>query len=178
MSPMNSTNYRPDVFAKSILGAVAFAFATAAGAVTMHSVIDFDKRECDVFKKMIIEADVAHLTDKQLCDFRFARLPSSKTAGFTFPNWTGLKVDDPVEVFRKASEGNMRPGRPEELGYPRPDIIESACIRQTCNLKARGRQRPCCPLTLFPVPLPILLTRWGFQLFGYSTIENSFARSR
>lgn len=113
---------------RMLAGAFAFSFVAVAGATTMKTVIAFDKKECDVFRKMIVEADVAHLTDKQLCDFRFARLPSSKTAGFTFPHWSQLKVDDPVEVFRKSSEGNMRPNRPVELGYPRPDIIESATI--------------------------------------------------
>jgi hypothetical protein len=112
--------------------ALAVASTATAGTVTMHTITDFDKTTCAAFRKMVVAADIAGMTDQQLCDFRFARLPASATKGFTFPRWKELKVSDPVETFRSVSLGNMhRAGH--TAGYPTDLVLESVSVNSKAN---------------------------------------------
>jgi hypothetical protein len=132
---MNSRGYLCRLLTKALWGAAALASTASAGSVFINKVNANDKNACAAFRKMIVAADIAHMTQKELCDFRFARLDRAKTTGFTFPSWTELSVKDPVERFREISLNNNPPGK-TYLGSPRPDILESVSLNSKAgNLK-------------------------------------------
>ena len=58
---------------------------------------------------MVKAADMAHMTDSQLCDFRFGRLPSGMTKGFAFPQWKEIPVGDPAAMYQRMVAANRAP---------------------------------------------------------------------
>jgi hypothetical protein len=115
-------------FLRSLGWSALITVSTAtAGTVTLRTVDESDKDACEALRNMVVAADMAHMTDEELCDFRFSRLPPAKTIGFTFPDWKRLSVADPVETFRKAIVDDMRPGK-KKLGYATSAMLESVSI--------------------------------------------------
>ncbi|GGA41133.1 hypothetical protein GCM10010981_32920 [Dyella nitratireducens] len=61
---------------------------------------------CGEFLQMVKEAGVPQMTDDQLCNFRFTKLPPSKTKEFTFPDWKKVAVADPSSTYLTMMKAN------------------------------------------------------------------------
>jgi hypothetical protein len=85
------------------------AWSLAAGAVTITRSVNRSPELCRQFLAMIKAAGVPHMTDAQLCALSFAKLPASKTAGFTFPEWKVLPVANPPRMYFKMYLANWPP---------------------------------------------------------------------
>lgn len=80
---------------------LAMSWSLTAGAVTITRSVNRNPELCRQFLAMVKVAGVPHMTDAQLCDFSFAKLPASKTAGFTFPTWKELPVANTQDMYIK-----------------------------------------------------------------------------
>lgn len=98
---VSTTVKRCKLLAKAILLMGAMGWSLIAGAVTITQSVNRNPELCRQFLAMVKAADVPHMTDAQLCDFSFAKLPASKTAGFTFPTWNVLPVANAQDMYVK-----------------------------------------------------------------------------
>lgn len=89
-----------------LVGAMACSFG--AGAVSIRQVVNSNPTLCHQFVDILKAADVPHMTDTQLCKFRFDQLPVSLTKDFTFPHWKELKVSDPLQMYKRMVLANWR----------------------------------------------------------------------
>jgi hypothetical protein len=99
---------------------------TTGAAVSIKTVVNSDPAACGSLLAMVKAAGVLNMSDEQLCDFRFARLPPSQTKGFAFPTWTVLPVDDPPAMYFKLLNVNMAPDKVSSYGYPWPELTSAA----------------------------------------------------
>lgn len=83
----------------ALLGAMSWSLA--AGVVTIREVVNSNPQLCHQFVDILKTAGVPQMTDAQLCKFHFDQLPASVTKGFTFPQWTELKVTDPLKMYKQ-----------------------------------------------------------------------------
>jgi len=85
---------------------VALMASACVGAVTIKTELNAKPAMCAQLLHAIKAAGIPQMTDAQLCDFRFANLPPSKTEGFTFPHWLPLAVADPPAMFVRMIKAN------------------------------------------------------------------------
>jgi hypothetical protein len=105
--------------AQVLLAVMALACTgTTGAAVSIKTVVNSDPAACGSLLAMVKAAGVLNMSDEQLCDFRFARLPSSQTKGFAFPTWTVLPVDDPPAMYFRLLHANLAPDKISTYGYP------------------------------------------------------------
>ena len=104
----------------------SMAFAGLVGAVSIQTMLNSDHQACGALLDMVKAAHVPQMTDQQLCNFRFARLPPSVTTGFAFPVWTEMTVIDAPALYFKLLSSHLRPHGPSNLGYPWPDLMKGA----------------------------------------------------
>lgn len=106
--------------------ALALALSTSAGAVTtIKTSVYNDPLLCKQFFGMVKAAGIPEMSDAQLCDFRFARLPPSIAKRFTAIDWKPLKVKDPVAMYRSMRMANL--SRPAgRAGPPWPHLMKAA----------------------------------------------------
>jgi hypothetical protein len=99
---------------------------TTGAAVSIKTVVNSDPAACGSLLAMVKAAGVLNMSDEQLCDFRFARLPPSQTKGFAFPTWTVLSVDDAPAMYFRLLHANLAPDEVSNYGYPWSDQINAA----------------------------------------------------
>lgn len=84
---------------------VAIAFLTLSGLAgartTIKTIAAHDPLACRQFLDMVKAAGIPEMSDAQLCDFRFERLPPSIAKHFTAIDWKPLEVKDPVAMYRR-----------------------------------------------------------------------------
>ncbi|WEN14718.1 hypothetical protein PY254_16015 [Rhodanobacter sp. AS-Z3] len=107
-----------------IVAAMALLCTTAAGAATIKTIVANSPLLCRQFLTMVKVAGVPKMGDKQLCDFRFERLLSSKTKHFTTIDWKPLEVKDPLAMYRHMRMANVQ-GPPANDGPPWPDLMNA-----------------------------------------------------
>ena len=89
------------LLARGIVLVGAMAWSLGAGAVTITRSVNRSPELCRQFLTMIKAAGVPYMTDSKLCDLSFAKVPASKSFGFTFPIWKVLPVADAKEMYVK-----------------------------------------------------------------------------
>lgn len=99
---------------------------TTGAAVSIKTVVNSDHAACSSLLAMVKAAGVLNMSDEQLCDFRFARLPPSQTKGFAFPTWTVMPVAAPSAMYFKLLNVNLAPDKVSTYGYPWTDLIDAA----------------------------------------------------
>lgn len=105
---------------------VAFSVLARAATPTIHMKHSYDPEVCTAFLAMVKAAGIARMTDEQLCDFRFAHLPSSATHGFTFPVWKRISVTDVPAMYFHLLQANVPAHGPFKMGYPWPNLMSAA----------------------------------------------------
>ncbi|WP_199100681.1 hypothetical protein [Dyella sp. ASV21] len=113
-----------------LAGLIAWAFSVGVGAATIKTVVNEKPPLCGQLLDMIKAAGIPQMTNEQLCDFRFAQLPPSKTQGFTFPSWHEVAVADPASMYLKLIVAN----RPPHAPYGLPDLSKH---REAANQAVR-----------------------------------------
>lgn len=109
----------------------SIVLSSAAGAVTtIETIAAGDHTMCQQFLTMVKSARVPQMSDSQLCNFRFARLPRSITKGFTFPHWTQIQVDDPVDMYVHMLDSYVQPGSNFKPPWP---AQAKAAVRQAAD---------------------------------------------
>lgn len=94
-------------------------------ATTIQTVVDSDHLACRRLLDMVKAAGVLTMTDAQLCDFRFARLPPAMTKGFTFPRWEEISVSDPTAMYFRLRTANVVPRSPATSSSPWPSYMKA-----------------------------------------------------
>ena len=90
------------------------------------TIVNSDHAACASLLAMVKAAGVPDMSDEQLCDFRFARLPASQTKGFAFPTWTEMPVADPAAMYFKLLDANLAPDKVSNYGYPWTEETKAA----------------------------------------------------
>lgn len=103
----------------------AMAFSGVVGATTIQTVVAYDPVACSQFLNMVKMAGVPDMSDAQLCDFRFERLPPAITKHFVAIAWKPLVVEDPVAMYRRMWQAHEIKGDANNL-HPGPDLIRAA----------------------------------------------------
>lgn len=111
-----------------VLAIVGLLGTGLAGAVTtVQTVVNSDHQACGKLLAMVKAAGVRTMTDAQLCDFRFARLPPSMLQGFTFPHWEAMSVADPTGMYFRLRTANVAPRSMAATNTsPWPSLMKSA----------------------------------------------------
>jgi hypothetical protein len=99
----------PKMRARLGLAMLALLCTTSVGAATIKTVVNADPPMCAQLLQMVKDARVPEMTDAQLCDFRFSRLPTSMTRGFTFPRWQEMAVADGSAMYLRMIAANRPP---------------------------------------------------------------------
>ncbi|WP_153242655.1 hypothetical protein [Frateuria defendens] len=140
--------------------AVAAWLCTAsAGAVTIKTVVNADSSMCGQLLKMVEVAGVPQMTDEQLCDFRFARLPPSMTEGFTFPQWKELAVADAPGMYVQMITANRAPHAP----YGLPDLSSR---REAVNQAMHEHN-----LAFYKTILPVSEFKFDYKTSSVTTVS-------
>jgi uncharacterized membrane protein YidH (DUF202 family) len=114
---------------RSCVAFVSFVCSACVGAATIQTVVNDKPPMCAQLQKMIEAAGVPQMTDAQLCDFRFARLPRSMTFGFTFPHWQEIAVADAPSMYLRMLVANRAPrsaAPPLDLSWARDRATQAA----------------------------------------------------
>ncbi|MDE2154593.1 MAG: hypothetical protein KGJ32_01675 [Xanthomonadaceae bacterium] len=109
-----------------VVAIVAMGLSGLAGAAgtTIKAIVGRDSLACQQFLAMVKAAGIPDMSDAQLCDFRFARLPVFKANHFTAIDWRPLEVKDPLEMYRHMRMANVQ-GPPANDGPPWPDLMKA-----------------------------------------------------
>lgn len=109
-----------------LVAMAALTLSSGAGAVTtIDTIVNGDHLACRQFLAMVKMAGIPEMSDAQLCDFRFARLPPSKLEHFTALHWEPLEVTDPVALYQRMRMDNVVKGFVRSLQPPWPNLLKA-----------------------------------------------------